>query len=96
MLKPYQTLSRVEQRAAKKLAKELLRTVPAAAPTPPEELDQLSIRGQLATAYMKPANVVAALVYTDGAGHWWDDVVLKKGHGTTSIGVSRENPGVVL
>jgi hypothetical protein len=37
------------------------------------------IRGALSTAFMKPENVIGALVYTDGNGNWWGDVVLNKG-----------------
>lgn len=56
----YKDLSRHDRRAARRLAKELLRTVPAA-----QEPDEpRSIRGALSTAFMKPENVIGALVYT--------------------------------
>ena len=57
----YGSLSRHNRRAAKNLAKELLRTVPAAQ----EAAGPCSIRGKLSTAFMKPENVIGALVYTD-------------------------------
>ena len=75
------------RRAAKKLAKQLLRTVPAAQ----KPSEAVSIRGALSTAFMKPENVVGALVYTDGNGHWWGDVVLKKG-GKYVMGTPEEAP----
>lgn len=82
----YGTLSRYARRAATKLAKELLRTVPAAQePGKPN-----SIRGALSTAFMKPENVIGALVYSDGEGNWWGDVILKKGRKRIQIG-SRED-----
>ena len=84
----YKSLSRHDRRAARKLAKELLRTVPAA--QEPEE--PLSIRGALSTAFMKPENVVGALVYTDGNGHWWGDVVLRKGAKYHVMGTPDEAP----
>jgi hypothetical protein len=84
----YGTLTRHERRAAKKLAKELLRTVPAA--QKPNE--PLSIRGALITAFMKPENVIGALVYSDGKGNWWGDVVLKKGEKSFQVGVREESP----
>ena len=80
----YRSLSRHERRAAKKLAKELLRTVPAAEKPISEE--QCSIRGALSTAFMKPENVIGALVYTDGNGNWWGDVVFNKGEKCFQIG----------
>jgi hypothetical protein len=84
----YKSLSRHDRRAARKLAKELLRTVPAA--QEPEE--PLSIRGALSTAFMKPENVVGALVYTDGNGHWWGDVVLGKGGKYHVMGTPEQAP----
>ena len=85
----YGSLSRHERRAAKKLAKELLRTVPAAE-EPKEE--PCSIRGAVSTAFMKPENVIGALVYTDGNGNWWGDVVFKKGEKCFQIGTQEEAP----
>jgi hypothetical protein len=78
----YGSLSRHERRAAKKLAKELLRTVPAA--QDPGEAS--SIRGALSTAFMKPENVIGALVYTGGNDNWWGDVVFKKGEKPIQMG----------
>ena len=86
----YTTLSRHERRAAKKLAKELLRTVPAAEKPISEE--QCSIRGALSTAFMKPENVIAVLVYSDGNGNWWGDVVLNKGEKCFQMGSQEEAP----
>ena len=80
----FKDLSRQDRRAARKLAKELLRTVPAA--QEPEE--PRSIRGALSTAFMKPENVISALVYSDGNGNWWGDVVLNKGGKSLQIGLS--------
>jgi hypothetical protein len=84
----YANLSRHERRAATKLAKELLRTVPAA--QKPKE--PTSIRGALSTAFMKPENVIGALVYTDGDGNWWGDVVLNKGKKCLQMGTPEESP----
>jgi hypothetical protein len=82
------SLSRNERRAATKLAKELVRTVPAA-----QNADEpLSIRGALSTAFMKPENVIGALVYTDLEGNWWGDVVLRKGKKKCFQMGSREEP----
>ena len=39
----------------------------------------MSLVAELATAFMKPENVVAAIVYGDGTGNYFGDVVLKKG-----------------
>ena len=90
MMLDYRSLSRHERRAAKKLAKELLRTVPAAEKPISEE--QCSIRGALSTAFMKPENVIAVLVYTDGNGNWWADVVLNKGEKCFQMGSQEEAP----
>ena len=49
----------------KKLAKELLRTIPAAQ----KPGEACSIRGALSTAFMKPENLIGALVYTDRKGN---------------------------
>jgi hypothetical protein len=84
----FRSLSRNERRAATKLAKELLRTVPAA-----QNADEpLSIRGALSTAFMKPENVIGALVYTDLEGNWWGDVALRKGKRKCFQMGSREEP----
>jgi hypothetical protein len=84
----YGSLSRHDRRAAKKLAKELLRTVPAAQKA--EEPN--SVRGKLSTAFMKPENVIGALVYTDRKGNWWGDVVFNKGEKCVQIGVQEGAP----
>ena len=86
----YGSLSRHERRTAKKLAKELLRTVPAAEKPMSEE--QCSLRGAVSTAFMKPENVIGALVYSDGNGNWWGDVVFKKGEKRFQIGTQQEAP----
>ena len=86
----YRSLSRHDRRAAKKLAKELLRTVPAAEKPISEE--QCSIRGALSTAFMKPENVIGALVYSDGNGNWWGDVVFSKGEKSFQIGSAEDSP----
>jgi hypothetical protein len=84
----YTSLSRNDRRAAKKLAKQLLRTVPAA-----QEADgPCSIRGALSTAFMKPKNVIAVLVHSDGNGNWWGDVVLNKGEKCVQISSQEEAP----
>ena len=84
----YGTLSRKERRAARELAKGLLCTIPAA--QKPDE--PCSIRGALSTAFMKPENVIGALVYSDGKGNWWGDVVLKKGDKCFQVGSREECP----
>ena len=84
----YGSLSRHERWAAKRLAKELLHTVPAA--QEPEE--PRSIRGALSTAFMKPENVISALVYSDGNGNWWGDVVLRKGEKCFQMGTPEQAP----
>ena len=84
----YESLSRNERRAATKLARKLLRTVPAA----PNLEGFSSIRWALNTAFMKPENVIGALIYTDGNGNWWGDVVLNKGGKCLQIGTPGEFP----
>ena len=44
------------------------------------------------TAFMKPENVIGALVYTDGNGNWWGDVVLNKGEKISKSGSEEEAP----
>ena len=90
----YRSLSRHDRRAAKKLAKELLRTVPAAEKPISEE--QCSIRGALSTAFMKPENVIGALVYSDGNGNWWGDVVFNKGEKCFQIGSAGRFSGAII
>jgi hypothetical protein len=41
---------------------------------------------------MKPENVIAVLVYTDGNGNWWGDVVLNKGEKYFQMGTQEEAP----
>lgn len=84
----YRDMSRKERRAAKKLAKELLWTVPAA--ETPAAMGTL--RGAFASAFMKPENVVGAMIYGDSYGHWWGDIVLKKGHRILQMGSSEREP----
>ena len=86
----YGSLSRHDRRAAKKLAKELLSTVPAEQEV--DESESFSIRGALSTAFMKPENVVGALVYTDAKGNWWGDVVFNKGEKWFQTGTPEEVP----
>ena len=88
MFLEYQTLSRQERRAARKLAKELLRTVPAAQ----EPFEFGSMRGKLTTAFLKPKNVVAVITHDDGDKNWWGGVVLRKGQGVVQIGVPESKP----
>jgi hypothetical protein len=84
----YANLSRHERKAAAKLARQLLRTVPAA-----QEPDEpRSIRGALSTAFMKPRNIIGAVVYTDGSGNYWGDVILKKGKKTCQMGTAEGAP----
>ena len=84
----YDTLSKTERRAARKLANKLLRTVPAAnQPAIPGTL-----RGALSTSYTKPENVIAALVYCDDDGNWWGDIVLRKGDGWIQMGTAARKP----
>jgi hypothetical protein len=84
----YQTLSRKQRREAKRYAKHLLATVPAAT-----TLDEIaSLRGALATAFMKPKNVIGVLVYGDDHGNWWADIVLRKGKRVFQGGSPERNP----
>jgi hypothetical protein len=41
---------------------------------------------------MKPENVIAVLVYTDGNGNWWGDVVFNKGEKCFQMGTQEEAP----
>ena len=84
----YESLSRPERRAAQKLAKQLLRCVPPAKDAP----IFVSPRAALSTAFMKPENVIAALVYGDGDGNWWSDAVLRKGNDTVQMGTNETTP----
>jgi hypothetical protein len=65
-----------------------LRTVPAAQ----KPSEATSIRGALSTGFVKPENVIGALVYTDGNGNWWGDVVLNKGEKYLQMGSEDEAP----
>jgi hypothetical protein len=84
----YLSLPRHDRRAAKKLAKQLLRTVPAAQ----KAEEPSSVRGKLNTAFMKPKNVIGAFVYSDGNGNWWGDVVFRKGEKCSQIGSAEDSP----
>ena len=75
MIVLYETLPQQDRRAAEKLAKKLLRTTPAA----PRREFSGTVRDALDTAFIKAENVVAALVYEQGNGTWWSDVVFRKG-----------------
>ena len=75
MIVLYETLPQQDRRAAEKLAKKLLRTTPAA----PRREFSGTVRDALDTAFIKAENVVAALVYDQGNGTWWSDVVFRKG-----------------
>jgi len=80
----YELLPQQDRRAAEKLAKRLLRTTPAA----PRREFSGTLRDALDTAYKKPKDVVAALVYDDGNDTWWSDVVFRKGKYKLQYGVS--------
>ena len=41
---------------------------------------------------MKPENVIGALVYSDGNGNWWGDVVFNKGEKCFQMGSEEEAP----
>ena len=89
MLVSYETLSRNERRAANKLAKKLLRCV-----TPNTSIRRVTgtIRGALLTCFMKPQNVEAVLIYDDGQGNWWGDLVLRHGSDFTQYGIHEDSP----
>ena len=84
----YGSLSKDERRAAKKLAKDLLRTVPAAQ----KAEEPSSIRVALNTVFLEPENVIGALVYSDGNGNWWGEVVLSKSKKRFQLGTAEECP----
>lgn len=84
----YELLPRPERRAAQKFAKQLLRRVPPAKDAP----IFTSPRGALSTAFVKPENVIAALIYSDGDGNWWSDAVLRKGNDIVQMGTNGEMP----
>src|ERR1700751_897325 len=88
MLVAYGSLSRHERQAARKLAKELLRSVPTAHKTD----EPRSLREAVSTAFMRPENVIGALVYSDGNGNWWGDVVFKKGEKRYQTGTQEKAP----
>lgn len=89
MIKDYSTLPGNERRAAKKLAKELMRSV-----TPDAQIQRVTgtVRGALLTAFMKPENVEAVLIYDDGRGNWWGDLVVRQGSGFTQYGIHEDSP----
>ena len=84
----YEALSRKERRAATKLAQQLLRTVQAAK----EPHQWTSTRGALMSAFYKPKNLEGVLIYGDGEGNWWGDVLLRKGEGVIQYGTCRDSP----
>jgi hypothetical protein len=84
----YETLSKAERRSARKLAKELLRTVPAAE----NGFTAGSPRGAMHTVYIRPENLVAAFVYDDDCGNWWADIVFRYGGNTLQIGTADGKP----
>jgi hypothetical protein len=84
----YANLSRSDRKAARRLAKELLRTVPAAR----EGEQPRSVRGALSTVFMKPQNVVGVLVYSDHMGNWWGDVAFRSGSKCYQMGTPEEAP----
>ena len=83
MLRAYGDLPQQDRRAAEKLAKKLLRTTLAA----PQREFSGTVRDALDTAFIKAENVVAALVYEQGDGTWWSDVVFQKGKSKVQHGV---------
>jgi len=89
MNKDYYDLPPKDRRAAKELAKELLRSV---APRSQTGRATGSVRGALLTAVMKPENVEAVLIYDDGQGNWWGDLVLRHASGITQYGIHEESP----
>ena len=58
--------------------------------------EHCSIRGALSTAFMKPENVIGALVYSDGNGNWWGDVVFNKGEKYFQIGLGGRFSGAII
>jgi 16S rRNA C967 or C1407 C5-methylase (RsmB/RsmF family) len=81
MMFHYFDFSRQQRRDAKKLAKELLRTVPAA-----EELSTLHLERPLTNAtFFKPKNLLAALVHSEGKDNWRSYVAFKNGTGVSTI-----------
>jgi hypothetical protein len=83
MLRAYVNLPQQDRRAAEKLAKKLLRTTPAA----PQREFSGTVRDALDTGFIKAENVVAALVYEQGDGTWWSDVVFQRGKYKVAHGV---------
>lgn len=70
----YQELSRDERRKARKLAGELLQSVPAAAPLNFDNPDS-----PMAMPFMRPRNVVAAFLHSKGKSKWRGEVAFRKG-----------------
>jgi hypothetical protein len=86
----YKMLSRQQRKAAAKLAKRLLRTVPAGDESMSEPG---TLRGALTTRWYKPEHVIAVLIYSDRDGHWFGDVVLgEDGLTHQQIGTSQREP----
>ena len=80
----YENLPQRDRRAAEKLAKTLLRNTRVG----PKSEFSGTLRDALDTAFMKPENVVAALVYDEGNGSWRSDVVFQKGKYNVQRGIS--------
>ena len=80
----YENLPQRDRRAAEKLAKTLLRNTRVG----PKSEFSGTLRDALDTAFMKPENVVAALVYDEGNGFWRSDVVFQKGKYNVQRGIS--------
>jgi hypothetical protein len=70
----YHLLSAPARRAARKLAKKLLKSVPAEQ----NEIDAGWLRGVLGSSYMRPENVFAAFTFVDDAAAWHAAVILQK------------------
>ena len=80
----YELLPQEDRRAAEKRAKRLLRSTPAA-----QKREFFgTLRDALDTAYKKPKNVVAVLVYEDGHDTWCSDVIFRKGKHKLQYGIT--------
>lgn len=82
----YTKMSSAEQELAAELAKKLLRTVRASK----QHCDaNSSVREKLATAFMKPENVVATIVCGSRDPFWSGEVVLRKGERFVQVSQSK-------
>lgn len=70
----YEDLSPAQKRGAQAIAKELLNSTPPATVA----LDAASPRGALSSAFAKPERLEAVVIYCDGYGSFWGDVVFRK------------------